>query len=50
MILRLYARMPGPPVVRIIFLVLLATLALVLLLVVFEWAGRFIDPGGTVAR
>ena len=48
MIPRLYARMPGPPLVRVILLVLLGMVALALLLVVFEWAGRFIDPGGTV--
>jgi hypothetical protein len=47
---RLYARMPGPPLVRVILLVLLGMGALALLLLVFEWAGRFIDPGGTVAR
>ena len=46
---RLYGLLPGPPFVRVSLIVLIVLIVLVLLGLLFEWAGRFLDTGGTVA-
>jgi hypothetical protein len=46
---RLYELLPGPPVVKVALIVLIVLVALVLLGLLFEWAGQFLDTGGTVA-
>ena len=45
---QLYARMPGPPVVKVVSLIVLLIVLLVLLFVLFEWAGGILDDGGTI--
>ena len=45
---QLYARMPGPPVVKVATLVVLVVVVLTLLVVLFEWAGGILDDGGTI--
>jgi hypothetical protein len=45
----LYGLLPGPPAVRVVLIVLIVLVVLVLLGLLFEWAGQFLDTGGTVA-
>jgi hypothetical protein len=46
---RLYRLIPGPPAVKVAVIVVVVIVALILLGVLFEWAGRFLDTGGTLA-
>jgi hypothetical protein len=46
---RLYRALPGPPVVKVAVIVLIVLVVLVLLGLLFEWAGQFLDTGGTLA-
>ena len=46
MIRSLYQAIPGPVIVRILVLVLVAALALVTLFLVFEVTGDLLDNGG----
>lgn len=46
---RLYRLLPGPPIAKVSLIVVIVIVALVLLGLLFEWAGRFLDTGGTVA-
>lgn len=46
---RLYGSLPGPPAVKVALMVLIVLVVLVLLGLLFEWAGQFLDTGGTVA-
>ena len=49
MIRSLYHRLPGPSVVRVVTLIVLAVAALALLVVTYEWAGAaFLDTGGAI--
>lgn len=48
MIRRFYQRLPGPTPVRVLQMILVIALALTLLIVLFEWAGQFLDTGGVV--
>lgn len=48
MIRRLYAALPGPPAAKGLVLVLLVAVVLTLLVILFEWAGQFLDTGGTI--
>lgn len=48
MIGRLYAWLPGPPVVRVAFLVIAVVVVLIALFFLFEWAGDLLDSGGVV--
>jgi hypothetical protein len=48
MIRRLYGSLPGPPVAKVVLMVVLLAVILVLLVLVFEWAGQFLDTGGTI--
>ncbi len=48
MIRRLYTALPGPPAARIAIMVVVVAVVLVLLVVLFEWAGQFLDTGGTI--
>ena len=45
---QLYARLPGPAPVKILLVVVLILVALVLLSILFEWAGGILDDGGTI--
>lgn len=45
---RLIERLPGPAPVRYLLAVVLAVIALAVLLVVFEYLGRFLDDGGVI--
>jgi hypothetical protein len=45
----LYGVLPGPPAVKVVLIVLIVLVALVLLGLLFEWAGQFLDTGGTLA-
>jgi hypothetical protein len=45
---RLLDALPGPVAVRVVILVAAALVALVALGFLFEWAGDFLDTGGTV--
>ncbi|MFZ0492570.1 MAG: hypothetical protein WAM81_05130 [Acidimicrobiia bacterium] len=49
MIRRLYRVLPGSPTVKAVLIVLVVLVALVLLGLLFEWAGQFLDTGGTIA-
>lgn len=48
MIRRLYEALPGPPPAKIAIMIVLALVALTLLVILFEWAGQFLDTGGVV--
>ncbi|NOY55607.1 MAG: hypothetical protein GXP34_06430 [Actinobacteria bacterium] len=45
---RLYDVLPGPPVLRILLIVVGVLITLVLLGILFEWGGSFLDSGGTM--
>lgn len=45
---QVYARLPGPAPVKVLTLIVLILVALVLLGLLFEWAGTFLDDGGTI--
>lgn len=45
---RVWDRLPGPTPVKVAEAVLLVIVALVLLVILFEWAGRFLDSGGAI--
>jgi len=45
---RLYDALPGPPVLRVLLIVIGVIIVLVLLGLLFEWGGDFLDSGGTV--
>lgn len=45
---RLWAALPGPGPVKALQAVILLVIAAVVLFFVFEWAGTFLDSGGTV--
>ncbi len=45
---RLYDALPGAPVVKVLMIVIGVLVALVLLGLLFEWAGDFLDNGGTI--
>lgn len=48
MIRRLYAALPGPLAAKIAAVVVLVAVLLTLLVVLFEWAGQFLDTGGAI--
>lgn len=50
MIKRIYSLLPGPPVVRVAVLVVMAAIALVALGFLFEWAGDLLDSGGVIGE
>ncbi len=41
-------RLPGPAPVRVLLFVVMVVVALVALLVAFEYLGRYFDQGGTL--
>ncbi|GBD83667.1 hypothetical protein BMS3Abin02_00047 [bacterium BMS3Abin02] len=45
---RLYHALPGPLALRILLIVIGVLIALVLLGLLFEWGGNFLDSGGTM--
>lgn len=45
---KVWDRLPGPTPVKVVEAVLLVVVALVLLVILFEWAGRFLDSGGAI--
>jgi len=45
---RLYDALPGPLVLRVLLIVIGVLMALVLLGLLFEWGGGFLDSGGTM--
>ena len=45
---RLYGLLPGPPVARVVLMVLIFAVALVALGFIFEWAGDLLDSGGVI--
>lgn len=45
---RLWAALPGPTLVKLLQAAVLLMAALAALFVLFEWAGTFLDSGGTV--
>lgn len=45
---RLWAVLPGPAPLKAFEALILFVIALVALFFLFEWAGRFLDSGGTV--
>lgn len=45
---RLFAALPGPPLVRVLTLVVAVLVVLVALFFLFEWAGDLLDSGGVV--
>lgn len=45
---KFYERLPGPAPVRVLILLVLAVVAFVLLIPLFEWAGTFLDDGGVI--
>lgn len=45
---RLWAVLPGPASLKALQALVLLLVALVALFFLFEWAGRFLDSGGTV--
>jgi hypothetical protein len=45
---RIWASLPGPVVVKAVEAVLLLGVLLVALFFLFEWAGGFLDSGGTI--
>lgn len=44
----IWQRLPGPTPLKVLEAVVLVAVALVLLVLVFEWAGRFLDSGGAI--
>lgn len=46
---RLWRALPGPTPVRLLVAVVLVVIALGALVVLFEWAGGFLDSGGAIA-
>lgn len=49
MISRLYHRLPGPTVVRVLILTVIIVVSLVLLGLLYEWIGStFLDSGGRI--
>ena len=49
MIRRLYARLPGPPWLRVAVLVVAGIALLVLLVLLYEWIGStLLDSGGSI--
>jgi len=48
MIKRFYAALPGPTPVKVVLMVLVIAVLLTLLIILFEWAGQFLDTGGTI--
>lgn len=48
MIRRFYQRLPGPAPAKVLQMVVLVVVALTLLILLFEWAGQFLDTGGVV--
>lgn len=48
MIRRFYGALPGPTPVKVFLALVVVAVALTLLVVLFEWAGQFLDTGGTV--
>jgi len=45
---RLFARLPGPPTLRVVIVVAALVVALIALFFLFEWAGDVLDTGGVV--
>jgi len=45
---RWFVRLPGPPVVRALTVIVAAVAVLVVLFFLFEWAGDLLDTGGVV--
>lgn len=45
---RLFAALPGPAPVRALIVVVAVVIVLVALAFLFEWAGGFLDDGGTI--
>ena len=45
---RFYELLPGPPVARIVLMVIVIAVALVALGFIFEWAGDLLDSGGVI--
>lgn len=48
MVKRFYNALPGPAAIRIVIMVAILVVALLLLGMLFEWAGDFIDNGGVI--
>lgn len=48
MIKRIYLALPGSPAVRGALMVVGVLVALTLLVILFEWAGQFLDTGGAI--
>ncbi len=46
---RLYHALPGPPAAKVLQIIILVVVVLVGLGFLFEWAGQFLDNGGTMA-
>ena len=47
---RLFARLPGPFVVRVLITIGALLVALIVLFFLFEWAGDLLDSGGVVGQ
>ena len=47
---RLFEMLPGPMPVRVLLAIVAAVLVFVALIVLFEWAGDFLDDGGVIAQ
>lgn len=45
---RIWAILPGPPAVKALEATVLLAIALVLLAMLFEWAGTLLDSGGAI--
>ncbi len=45
---KLYRWLPGPAPIKILILLVMAAAVFVLLIPLFEWAGRFLDDGGVI--
>ncbi|CAN5771299.1 hypothetical protein BH23ACT5_BH23ACT5_02790 [soil metagenome] len=45
---RIWAALPGPTPLRVVLAGLLAIAALAAMVVLFEWAGDFLDSGGAI--
>lgn len=48
MVQRIYNALPGPPVVRVLIMIVAVVVLLVVLAFVFERAGDLIDTGGVI--
>ena len=48
MMRRFFDALPGPPLVRALIVAVVVVAALVVLGLLFEWAGDLLDTGGTV--